>query len=133
MVSNNTDPKKTAFTVSIDYKHGTSTGISAADRALTIRAMADPGARPEDFTRPGHVFPLRYRPGGVLKRAGHTEATVDLSRLAGLYPAGCLCEVSGLARGSAGAAPAARPPRAGWRGLAGAHSTLCPPPPPDGQ
>ena len=85
MVSNNTDPKKTAFMVSIDYRHGTSTGISASDRAATIRALADPNVTPADFTRPGHIFPLRYCPGGVLRRGGHTEATVDLSRLAGSW------------------------------------------------
>ena len=79
--------------MSVDYRHGTSTGISAADRALTIQALIDPATKPTDLNRPGHIFPLRYRPGGVLKRAGHTEATVDLARLAGLAPAGVLCEV----------------------------------------
>ncbi|MPZ74330.1 MAG: bifunctional 3,4-dihydroxy-2-butanone-4-phosphate synthase/GTP cyclohydrolase II [Nitriliruptorales bacterium] len=93
MVADNTDAKGTAFTVSVDYRHGTTTGISAADRAATIRAMADPAAMATDFTRPGHIFPLRYADGGVLKRAGHTEAAVDLARLAGLTPAGALCEV----------------------------------------
>jgi 3,4-dihydroxy 2-butanone 4-phosphate synthase / GTP cyclohydrolase II len=93
MVSNVTDPQRTAFTVSVDVRHGTTTGISAGDRAATIRAMIDPATGPEDLARPGHVFPLRYREGGVLKRAGHTEAAVDLARLAGLYPAGVLCEV----------------------------------------
>jgi 3,4-dihydroxy 2-butanone 4-phosphate synthase / GTP cyclohydrolase II len=92
MVAANTDLRRTAFTVSIDARRGVSTGISAADRAATIRAIVDPGTRPEDFSRPGHIFPLRYREGGVLKRAGHTEASVDLARLAGLYPAGVLCE-----------------------------------------
>jgi 3,4-dihydroxy 2-butanone 4-phosphate synthase / GTP cyclohydrolase II len=93
MVSTNTDLNKTAFTVSVDYRHGTSTGISAGDRAATVRALADPAATGEDFARPGHIFPLRYQVGGVLKRAGHTEAAVDLARLAGLRPAGMLCEV----------------------------------------
>src|SRR5205085_3386806 len=83
----------TAFTVTLDYKHGTSTGISAADRAATIRALADKAATAADFARPGHIFPLRARPGGVLRRPGHTEAAVDLARLAGLAPAGALCEI----------------------------------------
>jgi 3,4-dihydroxy-2-butanone 4-phosphate synthase len=81
-----------AFTVSIDHASATS-GISAAERALTIRAVLEPGARPNDFRRPGHVFPLRARPGGVLERPGHTEASVDLARLAGLAPAAVICEV----------------------------------------
>ncbi|MEI8051029.1 MAG: bifunctional 3,4-dihydroxy-2-butanone-4-phosphate synthase/GTP cyclohydrolase II [Actinomycetes bacterium] len=103
MVVANTEAQRTAFTVTVDYRHGTSTGISAADRAATIQSLIDPGTRPTDLNRPGHIFPLRYRPGGVLKRAGHTEATVDLSRMAGLAPAGVLCEVvtadkSGMAR-----------------------------------
>jgi 3,4-dihydroxy 2-butanone 4-phosphate synthase / GTP cyclohydrolase II len=93
MVSDVTDPQRTAFTISVDVRDGTTTGISAADRAATIRAMIDPATRPEDLARPGHVFPLRYREGGVLKRAGHTEAAVDLARLAELYPAGVLCEI----------------------------------------
>ncbi|MER3396425.1 MAG: bifunctional 3,4-dihydroxy-2-butanone-4-phosphate synthase/GTP cyclohydrolase II [Acidimicrobiia bacterium] len=93
MVTENTDAKETAFCVSVDYKHKTTTGISAYDRAVTIRALIDPASKPEDFTRPGHVFPLRYQEGGVLKRAGHTEAAVDLARLAGLAPAGVICEV----------------------------------------
>jgi 3,4-dihydroxy 2-butanone 4-phosphate synthase/GTP cyclohydrolase II len=93
MVIDNTEAHKTAFTVSIDYKIGTTTGISAADRATTIRAVAQPGTSPSDFSRPGHVFPLRYHEGGVLERQGHTEATVDLTRLAGLFPAGVLCEI----------------------------------------
>jgi 3,4-dihydroxy 2-butanone 4-phosphate synthase/GTP cyclohydrolase II len=93
MVAENTDSHRTAFTVSIDFIHGTTTGISAADRAATIRAVTDDGTRPTDLARPGHIFPLRYREGGVLKRAGHTEAAVDLARLAGLYPAGALCEL----------------------------------------
>ena len=93
MVPVNTESHRTAFTVSVDYRHDTTTGISAYDRAATIRALVDPATRPADLARPGHVFPLRYRPGGVLKRAGHTEAAVDLARLAGLAPAGVLCEV----------------------------------------
>jgi 3,4-dihydroxy 2-butanone 4-phosphate synthase/GTP cyclohydrolase II len=93
MVIDNTEAHKTAFTISIDYKIGTTTGISAADRAATIRAVADPESASSDFSRPGHVFPLRYHEGGVLERQGHTEATVDLTRLAGMYPAGVLCEI----------------------------------------
>jgi 3,4-dihydroxy 2-butanone 4-phosphate synthase/GTP cyclohydrolase II len=93
MVPDNTAPLGTAFSVSVDYRPGMSTGISAEDRARTVRALADPGARPADFARPGHIFPLRAEAGGVLRRAGHTEATVDLARLAGLYPAGVLCEI----------------------------------------
>ncbi|MBF6556134.1 MAG: bifunctional 3,4-dihydroxy-2-butanone-4-phosphate synthase/GTP cyclohydrolase II [Acidimicrobiales bacterium] len=103
MVTANTEVQRTAFTVSVDYRHGTTTGISAADRAATIKALADPHIRPSDLNRPGHIFPLRYRPGGVLKRAGHTEAAVDLARAAGMSPAGVLCEVvsedkTGMAR-----------------------------------
>jgi 3,4-dihydroxy 2-butanone 4-phosphate synthase/GTP cyclohydrolase II len=93
MVPKNTDGFGTAFTVSVDFRSGTTTGISAADRAATIRALVDDRSVGADFTRPGHVFPLRARPGGVLKRAGHTEAAVDLARLAGLSPAGVLCEL----------------------------------------
>jgi len=93
MVSDVPDPQRTAFTISVDARRGTTTGISASDRATTIRTVIDPGTRPEDLARPGHVFPLRYREGGVLKRAGHTEAAVDLAVLAGQYPAGALCEV----------------------------------------
>ena len=93
MVAANSDSYRTAFTVSVDYKHGTTTGVSAADRAQTIRALADKGSGPDDFNRPGHIFPLRPRAGGVLVRAGHTEAAVDLCRLAGLTPAGVLCEL----------------------------------------
>jgi 3,4-dihydroxy 2-butanone 4-phosphate synthase/GTP cyclohydrolase II len=104
MVLENTDSHKTAFTVSVDYVHDTTTGISAADRTSTIRAVVNPGTRPADLARPGHIFPLRYRPGGVLVRPGHTEAAVDLARLAGLYPAGVLCEVvnenGSMARGA---------------------------------
>jgi 3,4-dihydroxy 2-butanone 4-phosphate synthase / GTP cyclohydrolase II len=92
MVAANTDHQRTAFTVSVDARRDVTTGISAADRATTIRAMIDPETKAEDFSRPGHIFPLRYREGGVLRRAGHTEAAVDLARLAGLYPAGVLCE-----------------------------------------
>jgi 3,4-dihydroxy 2-butanone 4-phosphate synthase / GTP cyclohydrolase II len=93
MVATNTEAHRTAFTVTIDYRHGTKTGISAADRARTIRALIEPETRPADFARPGHIHVLRAREGGVLKRAGHTEAAVDLARLAGLYPAGVLCEL----------------------------------------
>jgi 3,4-dihydroxy 2-butanone 4-phosphate synthase/GTP cyclohydrolase II len=93
MVADSTDTQRTAFTISIDATNGTTTGISAADRAATIRAVIDEETKPADLVRPGHVFPLRYREGGVLKRAGHTEAAVDLARLAGLYPAGVLCEI----------------------------------------
>ncbi|HET7722618.1 MAG TPA: bifunctional 3,4-dihydroxy-2-butanone-4-phosphate synthase/GTP cyclohydrolase II, partial [Acidimicrobiales bacterium] len=93
MVLDNTESNRTAFTVSVDGRHGVTTGISAADRAATIAALIDPKTRPGDLARPGHVFPLRFREGGVLNRAGHTEATVDLARLAGMYPAGVLCEV----------------------------------------
>jgi 3,4-dihydroxy 2-butanone 4-phosphate synthase/GTP cyclohydrolase II len=93
MVSNNTEVQRTAFTITVDYRHGTSTGISASDRSATIAALADTHTRPTDLNRPGHILPLRYRPGGVLKRAGHTEAAVDLARAAGRAPAGVLCEV----------------------------------------
>jgi 3,4-dihydroxy 2-butanone 4-phosphate synthase/GTP cyclohydrolase II len=93
MVEEPQESFRTAFTVSVDARRGTSTGISAHDRAETLRALADPRSRAQDFNRPGHVFPLRYREGGVLVRAGHTEAAVDLCRLAGLKPAGVICEV----------------------------------------
>ncbi len=93
MVSHNTESQRTAFTVTVDYRHGTTTGISAGDRAATIQALISPETKPADLARPGHILPLRYRPGGVLKRAGHTEATVDLARMAGCYPAGLLCEI----------------------------------------
>ncbi len=93
MVAMNTEAMRTAFTVSVDYRHGTTTGISAADRALTLRALVDPATSSADFARPGHIFPLRARDGGVLKRAGHTEAAVDLARLAGLRHGGVLCEI----------------------------------------
>src|ERR687886_218313 len=103
MVVDNTESNRTAFRVWVDPRRGTTTGISAADRAATIAALIDPATRPGDLARPGHMYPLRYREGGVLNRAGHTEATVDLARLAGLYPAGILCEVvsedkTGMAR-----------------------------------
>ncbi len=93
MVQNSTAPLGTAFTVSIEAKHNTTTGISAHDRAATVKAIVDPNTRSEDIVMPGHMFPLRAKDGGVLERAGHTEASVDLARLAGLYPAGVLCEV----------------------------------------
>ena len=93
MVTDNTARLSTAFTVSVDLLNGTTTGISAHDRAMTVQALVDPKTRPEDLGRPGHIFPLRYVEGGVLNRAGHTEAAVDLPRLAGLYPAGILCEI----------------------------------------
>jgi len=93
MVENNTALHETPFAVTIDYKHGTTTGISANDRAKTIKAVADSSVKPNDFARPGHIFPLIAKKGGVLKRAGHTEAVVDLARLAGIYPAGALCEI----------------------------------------
>jgi 3,4-dihydroxy 2-butanone 4-phosphate synthase/GTP cyclohydrolase II len=93
MVARNTESQRTAFTVTVDYRHGTTTGISASDRAMTIRSLIDPSTRPDDLTRPGHIHVLRARDGGVLKRAGHTEAAVDLARMAGLYPAGALCEL----------------------------------------
>jgi len=102
MVSDNTAPLGTAFTVSVDARRGVTTGTSAYDRAVTIRTLVDPRTRPEDLTRPGHIFPLRAMPGGVLRRAGHTEAAVDLARLAGCAPAGVICEVldddGGMAR-----------------------------------
>jgi 3,4-dihydroxy 2-butanone 4-phosphate synthase/GTP cyclohydrolase II len=93
MVETNTESMRTAFLVSIDYRHGTTTGISAYDRAATVQALVEPTTRPGDLARPGHILPLEAREGGVLKRAGHTEATVDLARMAGLYPAGILCEI----------------------------------------
>jgi 3,4-dihydroxy 2-butanone 4-phosphate synthase / GTP cyclohydrolase II len=95
MVTNNTDANQTAFTVSVDAapRFGVSTGISAEDRSRTIQLILDPETQPADLRRPGHIFPLRARDGGVLKRAGHTEAAVDLSNLAGLYPAGVICEI----------------------------------------
>jgi 3,4-dihydroxy 2-butanone 4-phosphate synthase/GTP cyclohydrolase II len=93
MVGDNTSKFTTAFAVSVDAKHGVSTGISAADRAQTIKVMIDPATKPDDLARPGHIFPLQAREGGVLARAGHTEAIVDLAKLAGLYPAGVICEI----------------------------------------
>jgi 3,4-dihydroxy 2-butanone 4-phosphate synthase/GTP cyclohydrolase II len=93
MVPVNSESQRTAFTVSVDLRAGTTTGVSSADRAATIRALASPTSTPADFARPGHIFPLRSRRGGVLVRAGHTEAAVDLCRLAGLTPIGVLCEV----------------------------------------
>ncbi|KAM3213242.1 hypothetical protein ACQJBY_065942 [Aegilops geniculata] len=89
----NEEKLRTAFTVSVDAKEGTTTGVSAKDRANTVLALASPYSKPEDFNRPGHIFPLKYREGGVLKRAGHTEASVDLAMLAGLPPAAVLCEI----------------------------------------
>ena len=91
--ANGSEKNQTAFTVSVDYNVNTTTGISAGDRAATILAMLDPAAKPEEFTRPGHLFPLRYHPGGVLARAGHTEAAVDLCEMVGMYPAGIVCEI----------------------------------------
>ncbi|HEY93066.1 MAG TPA: bifunctional 3,4-dihydroxy-2-butanone-4-phosphate synthase/GTP cyclohydrolase II [Dehalococcoidia bacterium] len=93
MVGDNTSRFSTAFTVSIEAKHRVSTGISAADRAETVKAVINPATKAEDLVRPGHMFPLRAREGGVLVRAGHTEAIVDLARLADLYPAGVICEI----------------------------------------
>ncbi|MBK6417997.1 MAG: 3,4-dihydroxy-2-butanone-4-phosphate synthase, partial [Ignavibacteria bacterium] len=93
MVSDNTALHGTRFTISIDYVHGTASGISVSDRTATVRAMAEDAVRPEDFARPGHIFPLIAVEGGVLRRAGHTEATVDLMKLAGLKPVGVLCEI----------------------------------------
>lgn len=93
MVAKNTDVRRTAFTISIDASEGTTTGISAADRTRTVLAVLDDNTGPDDLARPGHMYPLRYEPGGVLKRAGHTEASVDLARLAGKYPAAVIAEV----------------------------------------
>ncbi|MCL2799798.1 MAG: bifunctional 3,4-dihydroxy-2-butanone-4-phosphate synthase/GTP cyclohydrolase II [Endomicrobia bacterium] len=93
MVEKPTEKKGCSFTVSVDYRIGTTTGISAYDRALTVKKLIDKTVKPGDFTRPGHIFPLRYKDGGVLVRAGHTEAAVDLMELAGLYPAGVICEI----------------------------------------
>ena len=94
MVSNNTEIQRTAFTVSVDARDGIATGISAADRSTTVATLIDPTSKPDSLARPGHIFPLRYREGGVLKRAGHTEAAVDLARLAGSYPSGVLAEIT---------------------------------------
>lgn len=93
MAPDNSESMGTAFTISVDARHNTTTGISAADRAETVRTLIDANTKPHDLARPGHIFPLRYVPGGVLRRAGHTEASVDLARMADLYPAGVLCEV----------------------------------------
>ena len=102
MVSDNTAPMGTAFTITVDARRGVTTGTSVYDRAVTIKTLVDPATRPDDLTRPGHVLPLRAMPGGVLRRAGHTEAAVDLARLAGLVPIGVICEVmdedGGMAR-----------------------------------
>src|SRR5205807_813551 len=102
MVSDNTAPLGTAFTVTVDARRGVTTGMSAYDRAVTIRTMVEADSGPEDLTRPGHIFPLRAMPGGVLRRAGHTEAAIDLARLAACAPAGVICEVldqeGGMAR-----------------------------------
>lgn len=94
MVSNNTDPMETAFTVSVDLKgNGVTTGISASDRALTVQALVDPSTRPQDLSRPGHIFPLIAKEGGVLRRTGHTEAAIDFARLAGKQAAGVIVEI----------------------------------------
>src|ERR1035437_1896595 len=94
MVPKNTSSHETQFTISVDLLgHGCTTGISASDRSKTIRALADPKTKPEELGRPGHIFPLKAKASGVLQRAGHTEATVDLARLAGLYPVGVLVEI----------------------------------------
>jgi 3,4-dihydroxy 2-butanone 4-phosphate synthase/GTP cyclohydrolase II len=102
MVNDNTAPLGTAFTISVDARRGVTTGISAYDRAVTIRTLVNPLSRPDDLTRPGHIFPLRAMPGGVLRRAGHNEAAIDLARLAGCTSAGVICEVlndeGGMAR-----------------------------------
>lgn len=94
MVKDNSDTYSTAFTVTVDYKFGTSTGISAPDRATTVRALVNPKSRPNDFARPGHMFPLRGHPSGVLGRPGHTEAAIDLTRMANLTPGGVICEIA---------------------------------------
>ena len=114
----NNESMYTAFTVTVDLKEGTTTGISAADRAATIRALSDAGASPDDFRRPGHIFPLRYRDGGVIVRPGHTEAAVDLARLAGCAPAGVLCEIVDKADGSMQRTPQ-------LRAFAKAHGLKC--------
>jgi len=93
MTTENTEAHRTAFTISVDAKKGTTTGISAQDRATTIKALIDPSTKPSDLARPGHIFPIIAKKGGVLVRAGHTEAAVDLATLAGLYPAGVICEI----------------------------------------
>jgi 3,4-dihydroxy 2-butanone 4-phosphate synthase / GTP cyclohydrolase II len=102
----NEDPKRTGYTVTVDARSGVTTGISASDRAFTARLLADPASRPTDFIRPGHILPLRALDGGVLRRPGHTEAAVDLTRMAGLRPAGVIAEIvserdiGGMARGA---------------------------------
>ncbi|ABO49316.1 3,4-dihydroxy-2-butanone 4-phosphate synthase [Desulforamulus reducens MI-1] len=96
MVENNSSRFKTAFTVTIEAAHGVTTGVSAADRVKTVKTAVAENAKPEDLNRPGHVFPLRACPGGVLERQGHTEATVDLMKLAGLQPYGVLCELTNI-------------------------------------
>ncbi len=105
LVADNTTPNGTAFTVPVDVRTGTTTGISAFDRARTIQALIDPATRPDDLLRPGHIFPLRADPGGVQARQGHTEAAVELARLAGCHPAGVVCEIlaedGSMARGDA--------------------------------
>lgn len=93
MVSKNTDKNRTAYTITVDYKYGTTTGISAHDRARTAQMLASPTAKPDDFSRPGHMVPLRAQADGVLQRRGHTEASIDLCRLTGLPLAGLLCEI----------------------------------------
>ena len=94
MVQNNTEPMKTAFTISVDLKgHGVTSGISASDRSKTIKALVDLKTKPSDLVRPGHIFPLSAKDGGVLRRTGHTEAAIDIARLAGFKPAGVLCEI----------------------------------------
>ena len=93
MVETNTSVHETPFTISVDYRHGTTTGVSAADRAATVRALADEATQPADLARPGHIFPLRAMEGGVLRRAGHTEAAIDLCRLAGVNHTAVLCEI----------------------------------------
>ena len=93
MVDSNTSLHETSFTISVDFIHGTQSGVSAHDRAATVQSLIDPKTKPSDLARPGHIFPLRAMDGGVLRRAGHTEAVVDLCKLAGLYPAGVICEI----------------------------------------
>ncbi|HJV89757.1 MAG TPA: 3,4-dihydroxy-2-butanone-4-phosphate synthase [Holophagaceae bacterium] len=93
MVRDNSSPFETAFCISVEAREGTTTGISAADRARTVQALIDPASKPYDFVKPGHMFPLRARQGGVLTRTGQTEASVDLARLAGLHPSGVICEI----------------------------------------
>ena len=96
MVENNSSPQKTAFTVSVEAASGVSTGISAADRSRTIQVLSNPTSKPQDLARPGHIFPIQAQEGGVLKRAGHTEASVDLCQLSGLRSAAVICEIMNL-------------------------------------